>query len=374
MVEALTAAIVALNAAVVAPWPTVTDPGILTLAVLPDTARPTLRLPLGAAADVVTVHDTLPGVVRGLGEQDSAFNVTGGGGGGANWRAKLCELPFNVATNVAVVEALTAPIVALNAEVVAPWPTVTDPGILTLPVLPDTARPTLKPPLGAAADVVTVHDTLPGVVRGFGEHANAVSVTGGGGGGANWSAKLCELPFKVATNDAVVEALTAAAVALNVAVVAPWAMVTAPGSLTPAAPPETPRATLSPPLGAGADAVTVHDAVPGVVSGLGEQDSAVNVTGWVIVTVPPVAVTASRLPAASVPEGLVICTPEDLFVVVDESVKVIVATTPLLIVFSFNPKSRQLIDPAPVPHDTDLPAAVATGPAATLMEAKSIVE
>jgi hypothetical protein len=222
--------------------------------------------------------------------------------------------------------------------------------------------------------VVTVHVTLPGVVRGLGEQDSAFNVTGGGGGGANWSAKLCELPFKVATNVAVVEALTAAIVALNAAVVAPWAMVTEPGILTPAVPPETPRATLSPPLGAGADAVTVHAAVPGVVSGLGEQDSAVNVTGWVIVTVPPVAVTASRLPAASVPEGLVICTPEDLFVVVDESVKVIVATTPLLIVFSFNPKSRQLIDPAPVPHDTDLPAAVATGPAATLMEAKSIVE
>ncbi|HLM99784.1 MAG TPA: hypothetical protein VK335_10905 [Bryobacteraceae bacterium] len=84
-----------------------------------------------------------------------------------------------------MVEALTAAIVALNAAVVAPWATLTDAGTLTLAVLPDTARPTLRLPLGAAADVVTVHDTLPGVVRGFGEHANAVSVTGGGGGGAN---------------------------------------------------------------------------------------------------------------------------------------------------------------------------------------------
>ena len=234
----------------------------------------------------------------------------------------------------------------------------------------------VAPPLGAALDSLTVHtpDEFGPSVVGLQISLLTIGAAACASGGASCSAKLCELPFSVATNVAVVEALTAATVALNAAVVAPWAMVTEPGTLTLAVLPETPRATLSPPLGAGADAVTVHAAVPGVVSGLGEQDSAVNVTGWVIVTVPPLVVTASGLPATSVAEGLAICTPEDLFVVVDESVRVIVATTPLLIVFSFNPKSRQLIDPAPVPHDTDLPAAVATGPAATLMEAKSIVE
>jgi len=182
---------------------------------------------LGAAPDSVSVHTpyafgpSVVGLHASLLTVGEAAGGGGGGGRGANWRAKLCELPFNVATNVAVVEALTAPIVALNAEVVAPWAMVTDPGVLTLAVLPDTARPTLRPPLGAAADVVTVHDTLPGVVRGLGEQDSAFNVTGGGGGGANWRAKLCELPFNVATNVAVVEALTAPIVALNAEVVAP---------------------------------------------------------------------------------------------------------------------------------------------------------
>ena len=273
VVEALTAAIVALNVAVVAPWATVTEAGIVTLAVL-ETDTPTLRPPLGAAADVVKVHDALPGVVRGLGEHVNALSVTGGGGGGANCSTKLCELPFKVPTNVAVVAALTAATVALNVAVDAPWEMATVAGMLTLALL-DTVRPTLKPPLGAAADVVKVHDTLPGVVRGLGEHVNALSVTGGG---ANWSAKLCELPFKVPTKVAVVDTLTAAIMALNVAVVAPCAMVTELGML-PLALLDTPRETLSPPLGAGADAVTVHDAVPGVVNGLGEQDIAVSATG-----------------------------------------------------------------------------------------------
>jgi len=78
---------------------------------------------------------------------------------------------------------------------------------------------------------------------------------------------------------AVVIELTAAAVALNTAVVAPWAMVTEAGILTLAVLPETPRATVNPPLDAGADAVTLHEAVPGAVSGLGEQARAFNIPG-----------------------------------------------------------------------------------------------
>jgi len=77
----------------------------------------------------------------------------------------------------------------------------------------------------------------------------------------------------------VVVALTAAAGALNAAVVAAWAMMTEAGTLTLSVLPETPRETANPPLGAGADAVTLHEAVPGVVSGLGEQVSVFNVPG-----------------------------------------------------------------------------------------------
>ena len=77
----------------------------------------------------------------------------------------------------------------------------------------------------------------------------------------------------------VVVALTAAAVALNSAVVAPWGMMAEAGILTLSVLPETPRATANPPLAAGADAVTLHEAVPGVVSGLGEQARVFNVPG-----------------------------------------------------------------------------------------------
>jgi len=54
-------------------------------------------------------------------------------------------------------------------------------------------------------------------------------------------------------------------------------MVTEAGTLTLAAPPAIPSATVSPPAAAGAEAVTLHDAVPGVVSGFGEQVIAVKV-------------------------------------------------------------------------------------------------
>ena len=89
---------------------------------------------------------------------------------------------------------------------------------------------------------------------------------------------------------------------------------------------------------------------------------------------PPLAVRAIRFPAGSVAEGLVIWTAEDVSVVEGETARVTVAITPLLMVFSLIPKSRQLYAPETALQDTDLPAAVAAGPAATLMDVKSTVE
>jgi len=43
-----------------------------------------------------------------------------------------------------------------------------------------------------------------------------------------------------------------------------------------------------------------------------------------------------------------------VFVVGDERVSVIVAITPLLIVFSLIPKSKQLLDPGLAPQERDL--------------------
>ena len=58
----------------------------------------------------------------------------------------------------------------------------------------------------------------------------------------------------------------------------------------------------------------------------------------------------------------------------DETVSLIEAITPLLIVFPSSPKSKQLLDPALPLQKTDLLAAVAVGPAATLTDVKSTAE
>ena len=267
-----------------------------------------------------------------------------------------------------------------NDAPVVPPGTVTDAGIVSDAWLVSAIR-TMDPALGAAPDSVTVQVDDVFELSTVGLQASAVIVAGAGGagggaggGGASWSAKSCELPFSDATIVGVVAALTAAALALNCAVTAPRPIATEPGMLKAELLPETPRLTLNPPPGAGADDVTLHSAVPGVVSGFGEQASAVKDTGGVMVTVPAPPVIASVLPAASVAEGLAIWTAEEVSAVVDETVNVIVAITPVPIEFSFRPKSRQLIDPVPGLQEIDLPAELAAGPAATLMEVKSPVE
>ena len=51
-----------------------------------------------------------------------------------------------------------------------------------------------------------------------------------------------------------------------------------------------------------------------------------------------------------------------------ETVKVAVATTPVLMVVVLRPNSMQVYDPAPPLHETDFPAAAAAGPATTVTE------
>jgi hypothetical protein len=57
-----------------------------------------------------------------------------------------------------------------------------------------------------------------------------------------------------------------------------------------------------------------------------------------------------------------------------ETVREMVATTPLGIVASFKPDNTHLETPELVAHVTDLFAAVATGPAAIVIDEKSAVE
>lgn len=73
-----------------------------------------------------------------------------------------------VAVSVAVVEAETAAIVAVNPALDDPAGTLTLEGTETLVLL--LARPTLNPPLGAAPVRLTVHDTEPGELTVLDEH------------------------------------------------------------------------------------------------------------------------------------------------------------------------------------------------------------
>ena len=90
-----------------------------------------------------------------------------------------------------------------------------------------TLMSTVDPPLGAAADSVTVHTADACEASVVGLHARLLTVGGaaggggGGGGGANCKETLCEVPLSDATRVTVVVALTAAAVALNAALAAP---------------------------------------------------------------------------------------------------------------------------------------------------------
>jgi hypothetical protein len=81
----------------------------------------------------------------------------------------------------------------------------------------------------------------------------------------------------------VVVVLTADAVAVKPPELAPAGTTTDDGIVT-GEPEARPVATVSPPVGAGADNVTVHAVEPGVVIIAGEQVSPVTVYGEVMVT------------------------------------------------------------------------------------------
>lgn len=97
--------------------------------------------------------------------------------------------------------------------------------------------------------------------------------------------------------------------------------------------------------------------------------------GWVIEIVFPVVVTGV-IPCPFASEA----TPEDMVIAVEllaveaERVTATVATTPLAMVVVLKPNTRQFSDPDTGLQVTDLPAAVATAPALTVMEETSAAE
>jgi hypothetical protein len=297
-----------------------------------------LKPPLGAGADKLTVHvaDEWDVSVAGLQVNPVSAAGAGGGGGGTSVSEKLCEVPFILATSTTVVLALTAKAFTVNPALVDPAATVTDEGIAMLPDPPP--NPTVSPPLGAAADKPTVHEAELGVVTVAGVQASEVTV---GRGGKSVSEKLCEVPLRLATTTTVVVAVTAKALSVNPALVDPAATITDEGTVTLAAPP-VPVVTVSPPVGAGADTVTVHEAEPGVVTVAGVQASALVVNAGLMVTCPPVAVTLRGLPLAVAALTLTSWIVEDVLTVVGDTVNVAVAATPVAMVVALRPNNKQV--------------------------------
>ena len=250
------AAAVAVNVALEAPVPMVTDAGTVTAALPLD--RLTLA-GLSAALVRLTVQVEFPGGVNVLGAH---VKLESTGTGAFSVSVAVFEVPLNVAVNTAVVFALTAA-AALAVKVVldVPVPMVTDAGTLTAGFPLD--RLTLAG-LNAALVRVTVQVELPGGVKVVGAH---VRLDRTGTGAFRVSIAVFEVPLNVAVNTAVVFALTAAAaLAVNVALLAPVPTVTEAGTVTAGFPLD--RLTLVG-LGAAPVRLTVQVELPGGVNEVG---------------------------------------------------------------------------------------------------------
>ena len=159
---------------------------------------------------------------------------------------------------------------------------------------------------------------------------------------------------------------------MNVVEVAPVGIVTVVGTF--AARDDELIATLAPGDTAGAVSATVHVDAAGAVRVTGMQEKPFKAGVCWMVTVPPLPDTVKEDPAGSAAEVLGSWTAVELLVVDDDSVKETLATTPLEIVVEFRPHRTQLNTPEPPLQETDLFAALAAGPTATLANEKSTEE
>ena len=360
-------AAVAVNVALVAPVPIVTDPGTVTAALPLD--RLTTVLPI-AAPDSVTVQVELPGAVNAPGLQVRLLSTRTGG---LRVSVAVFDVPLNVAVNTGEVTAPTAlAAVAVKVALVAPVPIVTDPGTVTAALPLD--RLTTVLPI-AAPDSVTVQVELPGAVNAPGLQARLLSV---GAGGFRVNVAVFDVPLSVAVKTGEVTAPTAlAAVAVNVALVAPVPIVTDPGTVTAALPLD--RLTTVLPIAA-PDSVTVQVELPGAVNAPGLQVRLLNVgagVGWLIVILVPLPVRPRLLPLPSVAERFESVIDDEVFVVVGDMWKVATPSVPLgtSVVVEVRLMIRQFALLAPVEHENISPdMALTPDDAAIVTELKSVEE
>ena len=173
---------------------------------------------------------------------------------------------------------VTEPAVTVKLAVEAPAATVADAGVVMAELLSDSV--TAEPPVGAAADNVTVHVELAPAATLVGEQASLVSVTAGA---VTVTAAVAELPFSAAVMVTDWLLVTEPAVTVKLAVEAPAATEAEAGVVM--AELLSDSVTTDPPLGAAADNVIVHVELAPAATLVGEQASLVSVTpGAVTVT------------------------------------------------------------------------------------------
>lgn len=172
-VLAVTELAVAVNRTEVEPAATVTEEGTVSAELLSETV--TTWPPVGAALERVTVHEEVPpelteeGVHRRVLMMGSGFTVTD----------VVLEDPLAVAVTVTAVLAVTEAAVAEKEAEVEPAATVTEAGTVSAELLSEIA--TVRPPVGAALERVTVHEDAPPEVTEAGAQLSRLGVAVGKG-------------------------------------------------------------------------------------------------------------------------------------------------------------------------------------------------
>jgi hypothetical protein len=153
VLSAVTVPTDAVKLALDAPASTVTDAGIVAMAL--SSAKVTTVPPVGAAPVSATVHVADPPEFRVAGVQVRELRVKVI----VSWIDADWELPFNAAVTIAVCVAEIVPAVALNVREVAPAETVIDVG--TDRIALSSEMVTRLPPTGAALLSVTLQIEVP---------------------------------------------------------------------------------------------------------------------------------------------------------------------------------------------------------------------
>lgn len=255
---------VAEKAAPVAPAATVMEAGIVSDALLSESA--TTRPPAGAATFRVTVQEVVPPEVTEVGAQESVLGMESG----VTVTEAVLEAPLLFAVTTTAVLEETAPAVARNKALVDPAATVTEAGTVSAALLSESA--TTRPPVGAAALRVTVQEVVPPAVTEAGIQERLLGM----GSGVTVTEAVLEVPLPVAVTVTAVLVETAPAVAKNEALVDPAATVTEAGTESAVLLPES--VTVKPPVGAAPVNVTVHVEAPFETTDAGEQASWLSVT------------------------------------------------------------------------------------------------